>query len=130
MLTITLDESDCFAAWVSAKDAGFSSPDGSDPKCTFLLVLVLYRNKKSRMNSSICYKIFQCQISCWLVFRYVFLRLNSAENSPIKMLFFSEIFQLFSFFLFNLVLGLQKAKGKSNISQLRAITETRECYSM
>lgn len=35
MLTITLDESDCFAAWVSAKDAGFSSPDGSDPKCKF-----------------------------------------------------------------------------------------------
>lgn len=33
MLTITLDESDCFAAWVSAKDAGFSSSDGSDPKC-------------------------------------------------------------------------------------------------
>lgn len=32
MLTITLDESDCFAAWVSAKDAGFTSPDGSDPK--------------------------------------------------------------------------------------------------
>ncbi|CAB1341090.1 unnamed protein product, partial [Coregonus sp. 'balchen'] len=32
MLTITLDESDCFAAWVSAKDAGFSSPDGADPK--------------------------------------------------------------------------------------------------
>lgn len=35
MLTITLDESDCFAAWVSAKDAGFSSPDGSDPKREF-----------------------------------------------------------------------------------------------
>ncbi len=33
MLTITLDESDCFAAWVSAKDAGFTSPDASDPKC-------------------------------------------------------------------------------------------------
>lgn len=33
MLTITLDESDCFAAWVAAKDAGFTSPDGSDPKC-------------------------------------------------------------------------------------------------
>uniref|UniRef100_A0A8C1N3J0 WD repeat-containing protein 48 n=1 Tax=Cyprinus carpio TaxID=7962 RepID=A0A8C1N3J0_CYPCA len=32
MLTITLDESDCFAAWVAAKDAGFTSPDGSDPK--------------------------------------------------------------------------------------------------
>ena len=36
MLTITLDESDCFAAWVSAKDAGFSSPDGSDPKREFV----------------------------------------------------------------------------------------------
>lgn len=35
MLTITLDESDCFAAWVSAKDAGFTSPDGSDPKRKF-----------------------------------------------------------------------------------------------
>uniref|UniRef100_A0AAY4AMB0 WD repeat-containing protein 48 n=1 Tax=Denticeps clupeoides TaxID=299321 RepID=A0AAY4AMB0_9TELE len=32
MLTVTLDESDCFAAWVSAKDTGFTSPDGSDPK--------------------------------------------------------------------------------------------------
>ncbi|KAK9980180.1 hypothetical protein ABG768_013563 [Culter alburnus] len=32
MLTITLDESDSFAAWVAAKDAGFTSPDGSDPK--------------------------------------------------------------------------------------------------
>uniref|UniRef100_A0A8C1FQB0 WD repeat-containing protein 48 n=1 Tax=Cyprinus carpio carpio TaxID=630221 RepID=A0A8C1FQB0_CYPCA len=32
MLTITLDESDCFAAWVAAKDASFTSPDGSDPK--------------------------------------------------------------------------------------------------
>lgn len=30
MLTITLDESDCFAAWVSAKDAGFSSLMESD----------------------------------------------------------------------------------------------------
>lgn len=36
MLTITLDESDCFAAWVAAKDAGFTSPDGSDPKCNAL----------------------------------------------------------------------------------------------
>lgn len=41
MLTITLDESDCFAAWVSAKDAGFSSSDGSDPKRkTFFFGLV------------------------------------------------------------------------------------------
>lgn len=41
MLTITLDESDCFAAWVSAKDAGFSSSDGSDPKRKSCFVLVL-----------------------------------------------------------------------------------------
>lgn len=39
MLTITLDESDCFAAWVSAKDAGFSSSDGSDPKRTSVKTL-------------------------------------------------------------------------------------------
>lgn len=45
MLTITLDESDCFAAWVSAKDAGFSSSDGSDPKCKSFLVLVLVFGK-------------------------------------------------------------------------------------
>uniref|UniRef100_UPI00358F1B28 WD repeat-containing protein 48-like n=1 Tax=Myxine glutinosa TaxID=7769 RepID=UPI00358F1B28 len=32
MLTITLEENDCFAAWVSAKDAGFASQDGADPK--------------------------------------------------------------------------------------------------
>lgn len=38
MLTITLDESDSFAAWVAAKDAGFTSPDGSDPKCKVVLV--------------------------------------------------------------------------------------------
>uniref|UniRef100_A0AAY5ETK4 WD repeat-containing protein 48 n=2 Tax=Electrophorus electricus TaxID=8005 RepID=A0AAY5ETK4_ELEEL len=31
MLTITLDESDCFAAWVSAKDAGFTSPMAQTP---------------------------------------------------------------------------------------------------
>lgn len=40
MLTITLDESDCFAAWVSAKDAGFSSSDGSDPKRKIFFVFV------------------------------------------------------------------------------------------
>lgn len=38
MLTITLDESDSFAAWVAAKDAGFTSTDGSDPKCKVVLV--------------------------------------------------------------------------------------------
>lgn len=41
MLTITLDESDCFAAWVSAKDAGFSSSDGSDPKCRSMSFSIL-----------------------------------------------------------------------------------------
>ncbi|CAM9547553.1 WD repeat-containing protein 48 [Petromyzon marinus] len=35
MLTITLEENDCFAAWVSAKDAGFASQDGADPKLNF-----------------------------------------------------------------------------------------------
>lgn len=39
MLSITLDESDCFAAWVSAKDAGFTSPDGSDPKRKLSLLI-------------------------------------------------------------------------------------------
>lgn len=42
MLTITLDESDCFAAWVSAKDAGFSSSDGSDPKCKPSDLIIFY----------------------------------------------------------------------------------------
>lgn len=45
MLTITLDESDCFAAWVSAKDAGFSSSDGSDPKRKTFFVLVFAHKK-------------------------------------------------------------------------------------
>lgn len=48
MLTITLDESDCFAAWVSAKDAGFSSPDGSDPKCEFKCSFFLSSFQKRR----------------------------------------------------------------------------------
>ena len=37
MLTIHLEESDCFSAWVSAKDVGVTSPeDSNDPKgkCT------------------------------------------------------------------------------------------------
>lgn len=46
MLTITLDESDCFAAWVSAKDAGFSSPDGSDPKREFVSFLLFFLAKE------------------------------------------------------------------------------------
>lgn len=45
MLTITLDESDCFAAWVSAKDAGFSSSDGSDPK-----------RKQSHLNADLMHR--------------------------------------------------------------------------
>lgn len=43
MLTITLDESDCFAAWVSAKDAGFSSTDGSDPKRKIAATMSFHR---------------------------------------------------------------------------------------
>lgn len=58
MLTITLDESDCFAAWVSAKDAGFSSSDGSDPKCKisdltpFLLSRKMFDSKCDRIHCS------------------------------------------------------------------------------
>ncbi|XP_033993185.1 WD repeat-containing protein 48 isoform X1 [Trematomus bernacchii] len=53
MLTITLDESDCFAAWVSAKDAGFSSSDGSDPKLNLgglLLQALLEFWPRTRIN--------------------------------------------------------------------------------
>lgn len=36
MLTIHLEENDCFAAWVSAKEVGMAQPnDGSDPKINF-----------------------------------------------------------------------------------------------
>jgi hypothetical protein len=38
MLTIHLEESDCFAAWVSAREVGINpSLDAADPKCTFFL---------------------------------------------------------------------------------------------
>jgi len=46
MLTITLDESDCFAAWVSAKDAGFSSSDGSDPKREISDLITFYTHSE------------------------------------------------------------------------------------
>uniref|UniRef100_T1JLA6 WD repeat-containing protein 48 homolog n=1 Tax=Strigamia maritima TaxID=126957 RepID=T1JLA6_STRMM len=35
LLCIHLDESDCFAAWVSAKEVGFAANDGTDPKLNF-----------------------------------------------------------------------------------------------
>lgn len=57
MLTITLDESDCFAAWVSAKDAGFTSPDGSDPKCEFNISIFLKQNPST-------YIIYICISDC------------------------------------------------------------------
>lgn len=63
MLTITLDESDCFAAWVSAKDAGFSSSDGSDPKCKISdpKPFLLFR----KMFDSECDKIgFTLNLTC------------------------------------------------------------------
>ncbi len=37
MLQITLDENECFSAWVSAKDGGLDSPSGSDAKRQSLL---------------------------------------------------------------------------------------------
>ena len=38
MLTIHLEESDCFAAWVSAKEAEMGhSQDGTDTKCSYNL---------------------------------------------------------------------------------------------
>uniref|UniRef100_A0A8C6LWZ3 WD repeat-containing protein 48 n=1 Tax=Nothobranchius furzeri TaxID=105023 RepID=A0A8C6LWZ3_NOTFU len=45
--------SDCFAAWVSAKDAGFSSSDGSDPKLNLgglLLQALLEFWPRTRIN--------------------------------------------------------------------------------
>lgn len=34
MLSIHLDEQDCFAAWVSAKEVGIEGTgEGADPKC-------------------------------------------------------------------------------------------------
>ena len=50
MLTIHLEETDCFAAWVSAREVGIGQPSGetSDPKCMLsfhhLLVLCLVVN--------------------------------------------------------------------------------------
>ena len=32
MLTIHLEETDCFAAWVSAREVGICTTEGSDPK--------------------------------------------------------------------------------------------------
>jgi hypothetical protein len=38
MLTVHLEESDCFAAWVSAREVGIGqSLDSADPKCTCVL---------------------------------------------------------------------------------------------
>ena len=49
MLTIHLEESDCFSAWVSAKDVGVTSPeDSNDPKgkcsqqCAYYLFVCLF----------------------------------------------------------------------------------------
>jgi len=39
MLTVHLEETDCFAAWVSAREVGIGQPsvDASDPKCMLSL---------------------------------------------------------------------------------------------
>ena len=41
MLTVHLEETDCFAAWVSAREVGIGQPtvDTSDPKCMCLISL-------------------------------------------------------------------------------------------
>ncbi|XP_064480757.1 WD repeat-containing protein 48-like isoform X2 [Ornithodoros turicata] len=46
MLCIHLDDPDCFAAWVSAKESGLGSPDGPDPKINLggLLLQALLEN--------------------------------------------------------------------------------------
>ena len=45
MLTIHLEETDCFAAWVSAKEVGMGQPtDVTDPKC-MARYLVLHQIK-------------------------------------------------------------------------------------
>lgn len=41
MLTIHLEETDCFAAWVSAKEAGMGpAADGTDAKCETKSILI------------------------------------------------------------------------------------------
>jgi len=41
MLTVHLEETDCFAAWVSAREVGIGQPsvESSDPKCMFAFVI-------------------------------------------------------------------------------------------
>jgi len=41
MLTVHLEETDCFAAWVSAREVGIGQPsvESSDPKCMFSSVV-------------------------------------------------------------------------------------------
>lgn len=53
MLSIHLDESDCFAAWLSAKDGGLAPSDGSDPKINYgylLLQALLEHWPRTYMN--------------------------------------------------------------------------------
>jgi len=42
MLTVHLEETDCFAAWVSAREVGIGQPsvESSDPKRMFLSVVL------------------------------------------------------------------------------------------
>jgi hypothetical protein len=66
MLTVHLEETDCFAAWVSAKEVGMGqSNDGLDPKCEsweyfyiaickcfVLLRLTIYTIRRTALASS------------------------------------------------------------------------------
>ena len=52
MLSIHLEETDCFSAWVSAKEVGMGrQDDGSDPKCkynvSYLTLMLLVANLAS-----------------------------------------------------------------------------------
>lgn len=91
MLTITLDESDCFAAWVSAKDAGFSSPDGSDPKREFVsFLLSLLQKEKVDLCSFLLYAHFFFVFKRYMGFfknnfsRNLYIRSCGMENSILR----------------------------------------------
>lgn len=43
MLTVHLEETDCFAAWVSAREVGIGQPavESSDPKCMSKTIIIV-----------------------------------------------------------------------------------------
>ena len=51
MLTVHLEETGCFAAWVSAREVGIGQPtvESSDPKCMSKTIIIV-----STVNIIIC----------------------------------------------------------------------------